>query len=801
MSAFVIKVKTDNTGTSNSDQFTLPGSSSYSYNFDVDWGDGSPVETINSGSSWTHTFAGGAGTYSVEITENVAGGFPTIYFNNGGDKSKLLEIEQWGTNRWDSLSRSFLGCSNVDITATDHATANTGSATNFSLCFHSCSSLTTLPLIDTSSGTNFALICYNCTALTDVAAINTANATTLRQAFYNCSSLTTFPQISTANCQDFYQTWRDCSALTSFPLIDTSSGTNFFQTWLRCSSLTTCPTLDFTSMSIGTQAFFGVTLDTASYDAILANSFTNNVNNSVTFHGGNSKYGRNGLAVRDTLTSSPRNWTITDGGYDSVYDPLGGVKGWWCPSLDTAGNGTTTLTDLSGNGNNGTLTNMDAATDWVADTDSGGVRALDLDGGDDYVEIADTVALRFTTSFSLSAWVKLSNPQASFASILSKYQGGANNRSYALLASYGQQRPALLYMDNGSTFNANNHVESSIGYSSGAWTHIVARYDAGSSVADIWVDGIKVGTDTSFTSPVATSTEPVRIGTNIDANTYLDGLVDNIGAWNRVLSDSEVTQLYNGGRSLQLVDLSTGLQGWWCPSLDTAGNGTTTLTDLSGNGNNLTITSPNIANTWVTDTDNGGVRATDWGQANDYAMRSNVAWVSNNAPYTVSLWWRTSGTGVENLFSATGAFTTGQMVYLRQSNAKLIVGHFGGGGYDYGIDGVVAADNVWRHLAVVYDGDVEKLYINGSLVATTNINDLLWTGNVKIDLGRSYSNTFPSVAVTDGLALYSRVLTADEVTQLYNGGRSLNLLASGTTQSIVPQLLMRRRRLSGGLVI
>ena len=45
-----------------------------------------------------------------------------------------------------------------------------------------------------------------------------------------------------------------------------------------------------------------------------------------------------------------------------------GLQGWWCPSLDDAGNGTTTLTDLSGNGNHGTLTNMDPATDWVADT-------------------------------------------------------------------------------------------------------------------------------------------------------------------------------------------------------------------------------------------------------------------------------------------------------------------------------------------------------------------------------------------------------------------------------------------------
>lgn len=74
----------------------------------------------------------------------------------------------------------------------------------------------------------------------------------------------------------------------------------------------------------------------------------------------------------------------------------------WIPSLDTAGNGTTTLTDLVGS-NHGTLTNMDAATDWVADTGAGGVRALDFDGVNDHV-VFSPPAFSSTASFSL--WVK-----------------------------------------------------------------------------------------------------------------------------------------------------------------------------------------------------------------------------------------------------------------------------------------------------------------------------------------------------------------------------------------------------------
>ena len=68
---------------------------------------------------------------------------------------------------------------------------------------------------------------------------------------------------------------------------------------------------------------------------------------------------------------------------------IGNELAWWCPSLDETGNGTTTLYDLVGSVN-GTLTNMDASTDWVADTASGGVRCLDFDGTNDFIDYGAT---------------------------------------------------------------------------------------------------------------------------------------------------------------------------------------------------------------------------------------------------------------------------------------------------------------------------------------------------------------------------------------------------------------------------
>ena len=106
--ACIIQVQTDNTGTSADNQFTLPWIGTY----DVDWGDGN-VDTSVSGTQ-THTYAS-AGTYDISVTATSG----QIRFNNGGDKSKLLEVKQWGTCAWTSMASTFRGCSNLTVTAID----------------------------------------------------------------------------------------------------------------------------------------------------------------------------------------------------------------------------------------------------------------------------------------------------------------------------------------------------------------------------------------------------------------------------------------------------------------------------------------------------------------------------------------------------------------------------------------------------------------------------------------------------------------------------------------------------------
>ena len=82
------------------------------YNYSVDWGDGI-IDTGLTGDA-SHTYAT-SGTHTVKIY----GLFLGIYFNNQGDKDKILSVERWGANAWVGMDKAFYGCSKLVINDTE----------------------------------------------------------------------------------------------------------------------------------------------------------------------------------------------------------------------------------------------------------------------------------------------------------------------------------------------------------------------------------------------------------------------------------------------------------------------------------------------------------------------------------------------------------------------------------------------------------------------------------------------------------------------------------------------------------
>jgi len=226
---------------------------------------------------------------------------------------------------------------------------------------------------------------------------------------------------------------------------------------------------------------------------------------------------------------------------------IGGEVGWWCPSLDDDGEGTDTLYDLSGSTNNGTLTDMDATTDWVTDGANGGIRALEFDGVDDRVLIPHASVLMPTTAISISCWVKFNLALASqidFITLVSKETYVSNN-GYFLAFRTDQTDNWLSFRINGSlTVNSINWVPGAF-FDDLNWHHVCATYDKINM--RLYVDGVERAS-AAYTTDIASNTNSI----NLFGKGNWRG--DNVRIFNRTLAPIEVSFLYNSRRDYKRID-------------------------------------------------------------------------------------------------------------------------------------------------------------------------------------------------------------------------------------------------------
>jgi surface protein len=103
--------------TSDNEDITISTNADYksSYNYTVNWGDGTIDNSVYD--SITHTYSN-AGSHTVKIS----GKFPAIsgkYPAKKANSEKLQKITQWGDIAWKSFDSAFRNCSNLDVNATD----------------------------------------------------------------------------------------------------------------------------------------------------------------------------------------------------------------------------------------------------------------------------------------------------------------------------------------------------------------------------------------------------------------------------------------------------------------------------------------------------------------------------------------------------------------------------------------------------------------------------------------------------------------------------------------------------------
>jgi hypothetical protein len=201
--------------------------------------------------------------------------------------------------------------------------------------------------------------------------------------------------------------------------------------------------------------------------------------------------------------------------------------------------------DASGNGNNGTaLGGVTNSTDRFGTLNA----AYSLDGVNDYIEINNNILSQINgkSALSISYWFNTTSTESGAI-----WGHGANNNG-AVGANTGL---ASGYYN--GVINSGNYTGCCAFYSNpispySTWHQATVVFDStqpNNSKIKIYIDG---SLNTSF---IGTPNNTTGNGTSIfigrrntDFSTYGDyfgGLLDDIGIWNRALTQSEITALYN----------------------------------------------------------------------------------------------------------------------------------------------------------------------------------------------------------------------------------------------------------------
>jgi hypothetical protein len=226
-----------------------------------------------------------------------------------------------------------------------------------------------------------------------------------------------------------------------------------------------------------------------------------------------------------------------------------GLVGYW-PFCGNAN-------DDSGNGNNGTVNGATLTTDRFGNLNS----AYSFDGVNDFIDINDDASLR-PSKISISVWYKTTNPDP-FRCLVSKtnYTDATNEQYFFDLNDVGIKINSSCNPNQGWSYFRPNNAQMLV---QNSWNHLVFVWDGVSHKVykngQILV-GVNWGGSAGLTGFIDNCTGgKLQFGRWWQTDPkWFDGLIDDIGIWNRALTQQEITQLYNQNQCVTNITVTDTL--------------------------------------------------------------------------------------------------------------------------------------------------------------------------------------------------------------------------------------------------
>lgn len=170
----------------------------------------------------------------------------------------------------------------------------------------------------------------------------------------------------------------------------------------------------------------------------------------------------------------------------------------------------------------------------------------DFTGG--HFDHVDSAALSVgDIDFTLSIWVNL-DTKTTYRMFIAKWLTAGNQLEYLLYYDQPADRFILAVSPDGTAGAASSVSANNLGSpSTGVWYHIIAWHDSVNNLIGIEVNDGTANT-TSHSTGVFNGSVGFKIGSYQDTTGLeMDGKIDEVGFWKRMLTVSERTDLYNSG--------------------------------------------------------------------------------------------------------------------------------------------------------------------------------------------------------------------------------------------------------------
>ena len=376
-------------------------------------------------------------------------------------------------------------------------------------------------------------------------------------------------------------------------------------------------------------------------------------------------------------------------------------------------------------------------------------------------------------------WVKINSYSAS--NYLWVYDNTDSPEIRLIFANTG----ALSF--NGYDNDAYQFQLASSAVSSGVWHHIVGTWQTND--ARLYIDGVIIASDSSVNITHGNTSTTHHLAGNYSRDpttTYINGLIDDVRTYNRVLSAAEVTQLYQSRASAAQTSntrltspINSGLVGYWTLDGKDISWTTNTATDRSGNSNNGNLTNMSTTTSPTIGKIGQGLHFEGGNQYVTVPHSSSLS-VTN---VTVSTWFKSNmipDSSLQTIVAKDGTWSgtgTNYQVDVRLSGKiEFAFRKSDSSGAEFRTDNPVITDTKWHYITVTYDGLAPVIYLDGTVQASTCVggtctNANLGTNSNTLEIGRLISGINPLKANIDDLRIYNRALSAAEILQLYRAGK------------------------------